>query len=200
MEGGPKTGELYDDGEVLDARLTQWLGDMAKGDEEALSAFYDATVGKAYGVAVRIVGDSTLAEDIVTDVYHNAWSKAANYSPERGSPLAWLLTICRNRALDRLRHESSAARTAAAAAAQQVSNRVDEPDQLLELVEEGHVVQKLLKTISAEDRQLIALAFFKDLTHRQIAEVTAMPLGTVKSRIRRALDALSRAVPADLHA
>ncbi len=198
MDSGPQTGMLCDDNEALDARLMQWLGEMANGSEHALREFYDATLGKVYGVAIRIVGDSTLAEDVVTDVYHDAWNNASNYSRERGRPLAWLLTICRNRALDRYRHESSAARTIEAAATQQVSDAVDEPDALLESVQEGHAVHTLLATISTEDRQLVALAFFRGLTHQQIAEVTAMPLGTVKSRIRRALSTLSEAVPRDL--
>ncbi len=200
MDSGPLTGTPYDDSEALDARLMQWLGEMATGNEQALSDLYDATLGKVFGVAIRIVGDATLAEDVVTDVYHDAWNKAATYNRERGRPLAWLLTICRNRALDRYRHESSTARTIEAAAAQQVPDVADEPDALLEAVEEGHAVHALLATISTDDRQLIALAFFKGLSHQQIADVTAMPLGTVKSRIRRALTALGQAVPADLHA
>ena len=200
MDSGPLTGTPYDDSEALDARLIQWLGEMASGNEQALSDLYDATLGKVFGVAIRIVGDATLAEDVVTDVYHDAWNKAATYNRERGRPLAWLLTICRNRALDRYRHELSTARTIEAAAAQPVPDAADEPDALLEAVEEGHAVHALLATISTDDRQLIALAFFKGLSHQQIADVTAMPLGTVKSRIRRALTALGQAVPADLHA
>ncbi len=190
---------LFDDSEALDASLMQWLTEMATGNEQALGALYDATLGKVYGVAVRIVGDSALAEDVVTDVYHDAWCNAASYSRERGRPLAWLLTICRNRALDRYRHESSVTRTVEAAAAEPATDAVDEPDVLLGSVEETHAVHALLATISTEDRQLIALAFFKGMTHQQIAEVTAMPLGTVKSRIRRALNTLSEVVPRDLH-
>ena len=195
MSPEPQTRVRYDDAEALDARLTQWLGAMASGDEGALSDFYDATLRKVYGVAIRITGDSALAEDVVTDVYYDAWTKAAAYVAERGRPLAWLLTICRNRALDRYRRESSAARTIEAAAAGQVPDAVESPDALLACVEEGHAVHALLATISTEDRQLIALAFFKGLTHQQIAETTAMPLGTVKSRIRRALAALGDGMP-----
>ncbi len=195
MSPEPQTRVRYDDAEALDARLTQWLGAMASGDEGALSDFYDATLSKVYGVAIRITGDSALAEDVVTDVYYDAWTKAAAYVAERGRPLAWLLTICRNRALDRYRRESSAARTIEAAAAGQVPDAVESPDALLACVEEGHAVHALLATISTEDRQLIALAFFKGLTHQQIAETTAMPLGTVKSRIRRALAALGDGMP-----
>ncbi len=198
MDPGLQKGLPCDDSEAFDARLMHWLGEMATGNERALGDFYDATLGKVYGVAVRIVGDSTLAEDVVTDVYHDAWNNAATYDQRRGRPLAWLLTICRNRALDRYRHESSAARTIEAAAAEQLPGSVDEPDVLLESIEEGHAVHALLATVSTEDRQLIALAFFKGLTHQQIAEATAMPLGTVKSRIRRALHTLSEAVPTDL--
>ncbi|MEO1246400.1 MAG: sigma-70 family RNA polymerase sigma factor [Pseudomonadota bacterium] len=170
---------------------------MAKGHEQSLSDLYDATLTRVYGVAMRIVGDATLAEDVVTDVYLDIWNKAGLYDRKRGRPITWLLSICRNRALDEYRRESSVARKAEAAAAE-AADTVDEPDTLLESVEAGHVVHALLATISADDRQLLALAFFRGLSHQQIAELTQMPLGTVKSRIRRALHTLGDAAPAEL--
>ena len=198
MDSESLSGVPCEDSEALDARLAKWLGEMATGNEQALGDLYDATLSKVYGVAIRVVSDAALAEDVVTDVYHEAWNNAASYDRERGRPLAWLLTICRNRALDRYRHESSAARTIEAAAAQHVPGAAEGPVELLQSVEEGHAVHALLTTISTEDRQLIALAFFKGLTHQQIADVTEMPLGTVKSRIRRALSTLSEAAPPGL--
>ena len=182
----------------FDARCLQWIQQMSNGNEQALGEFYDATLGKVFGVAIRIVGDSTLAEDVVTDVYHEAWKNAARYDQLRGRPITWLLTICRNRALDEYRRESSAARKVEAAAVLEVPGTVDEPDALLEAAEEGHAVHALLATIEPEDRQLLALAYFRGLSHQQIAAHTDLPLGTVKSRIRRALNKLGEAVPAGL--
>ena len=180
------------DDEVVNARLSQWLEAMSVGDEGALGDFYDATLAKVYGVAIRVLGDPALAEDVVTDVYHDAWMKAATFNAERGTALGWLLRICRNRALDRYRHETSVNRTAEAAAAQAVAEPVEKPDSLLESIEEGHAVHALLASISSDDRQLIALAFFRGYTHEQIANATSIPLGTVKSRIRRVLKSLQK--------
>ena len=171
---------------------------MSTGDEQALSEFFDATLDRVFGVAVRIVGNSMLAEDVVTEVYHEAWKNASSYERARGRPLTWLLTICRNRALDEIRHEASMARKVEAAAALDVPTSVAGPDDLLEAVEAGHVVHTLLSTISADDRQLLALAYFRGLSHQQIADQTGLPLGTVKSRIRRVLGSLGEAVPAGM--
>lgn len=183
------------DDEVVDARLVQLIEAMSAGDERALGDFYDATLAKVYGVAIRVLGDSALAEDVVTDVYHDIWTKAASFDAARGTPLGWLLRICRNRALDRYRHESSLNRTAEAAAAQVIVEPVEKPDSLLESIEEGHAVHTLLASISSDDRQLIALAFFRGYTHEQIASATSIPLGTVKSRIRRVLKSLQKSAP-----
>lgn len=171
---------------------------MSAGSEKALSDLYDATLSKVFAVAIRIVGDAALAEDVATDVYYEAWKNAARYDAAKGRPLTWLLTICRNRALDEYRRNASAARTAESAAAMDVQAQVDEPDDLLAASEEGHAVQVLLAGMSTEDRQLIALAFFRDMSHSQIAEHVGQPLGTVKSRIRRALAAMSAALPEDI--
>ena len=189
------TGESLGDNEAFDARCQQWIEEMSTGSEQALSELFDATLDKVFGVAVRIVGDSTLAEDVVTDVYHDAWRNAARYSSDRGRPITWLLAICRNRALDEIRREASMARKAEAAASMTVPASVAEPVDLLEAVEAGHVVHSLLSTISPDDRQLLALAYFRGLSHQQIADQTGLPLGTVKSRIRRALSTLGEAAP-----
>ncbi len=199
MAPGPVTDDDVRRVEEFDARCRQWLKGMAEGNEKALNELYDATLGKVFGVAMRIVGDTALAEDVVTDVYHEAWNKAGRYEQTRGRPITWLLTICRSRALDQYRREASAARKVEAAAAAGIAGGVAEPDELLESVEQGHAVHAVLMTISDEDRQLIGLAFFRGLSHRQIADVTDMPLGTVKSRIRRALQSLGEALPSGLH-
>lgn len=180
---------------TFDAQCLGWIRDMSGGNEQALAAFYDATLGRVYGVALRIVGDESLAEEVVTTVYHEAWTGAARYDAMRGRPITWLLTICRSRALDEYRRRSSAERKVEAVAALDIVDPVIEPDELLHAVEEGHIVHTLLAELSPDDRQLIALAFFKGLSHQQISSYTNMPLGTVKSRIRRALTALSEALP-----
>ncbi len=193
MAPDPLTSENTSPNDDFDARCTEWISEMSGGNEQALGDLYDATLGKVFGVAVRIVGDSATAEDVVTDVYYEAWNSAASYDRQRGRPITWLLTICRNRALDEYRRAASSARKIEAATAASVPGNGAAPDDLLEMLEQGHEVHALLMTIPVEDRQLLALAFFRGLSHQQIAGVTGMPLGTVKSRIRRALNTLGEA-------
>lgn len=171
---------------------------MADGDEHALGELYDATLSKVYGVAMRVIGDPALAEDVVAEAYHDAWRNAGRFDSERGRPLTWLLSICRNRALDEYRRRSADSRKIESAAQQEIAETALTPDDLLMAVEEGHVVHGLLAAISSDDRQLVAMAFFKGLSHQQIADHVNMPLGTVKSRLRRAIQKLSAGLPADL--
>ena len=187
-----------DGNEEFDARCQQWIREMSRGNERALGELFDATLDRVFGVAIRIVGDATLAEDVVADVFHDAWRNAARYDPNRGRPLTWLLTICRNRALDEIRHEASMARKAESAAARETPASMPGPDDLLESVEAGHAIHSLLLTVSSDDRQLLALAYFKGFSHQQIADQTGLPLGTVKSRIRRVLLTLGEVAPAGM--
>ena len=168
---------------------------MAGGDEDALSALYEATLGRVYGVALRILNNEAVAEEIVTDVYYEAWQNAAKYDSTRGRPITWLLTICHSRSLDEYRRRLSEQRIKDAAATLDVHDDVAEPDYLLEVVEQGHRLHGLISELSADQRQLLALSFFRGLTHRQISDYTSMPLGTVKSGIRRALTALGAQLP-----
>ncbi len=195
MNPGTASNERSAKSEEFDVRCARWIQEMAVGSEQALGELFDATLSKVYGVAVRIVGDSSLAEEIVSSAYHEAWKNASRYERARGRPITWLLTICRNRALDEVRRESSATRTVEAAASMDTPEQVAGPDALLEATETGHAVRDLLTEISPDDRQLIALAYFRGLSQQQIADYVGLPLGTVKSRMRRALTRLGEAAP-----
>ncbi len=162
---------------------------MAAEDESALEHFYHATLHRVFGLAIRIVRDSATAEDVVADVYHQAWTQAARYRPERGRPLTWLLTICRTRALDRVRKQTRL-RSLHEKEASQSSVSEASPQDLLESSERGSRIHQLLGNLSQIQRDVLALAYFKDLSHQQIANQLGMPLGTVKTHIRRALQVL----------
>ena len=167
---------------------------MAAGDEQALNELYSNTVGKMYGIAVRILHDEDAAEEIVTQAYFEAWSKASTYDRSRGRPLAWLLTICRSRALDEYRRRNTTARRSEVALeAEDLPSLGADAYGLLEALEQNHVIHDLLQVLTSQDQQLLGLAFFRDLSHQQIAEFTGMPLGSLKSRIRRALATLEKA-------
>jgi RNA polymerase sigma-70 factor (ECF subfamily) len=171
-----------------DGGLAGLLDRIAHQDERALGEFYDATSGRVYGLALRITGRADTAEEVAADTYFQVWRDAARYQAERGRVLAWLLTICRSRAIDALRRRDEAQsspdpeqlRGEDAAAA-------DDPGDLLLLAERDGALQRALAELSALQRQLLALAFFRGLTHEEIAAHAGLPLGSVKTHIRKAL-------------
>jgi RNA polymerase sigma factor (sigma-70 family) len=165
------------------------LAGIANGDEQALGAFYDATVSRVYGLALRIVRRREAAEEIVEDVYLQVWQQAGRYDVTRGKPLTWLLTICRSRALDYLRRDDEAITHPEPETL--VTERADEradPQDLLLTLERNSQLYAILEQLIPVQRQLLALAFFRGMTHQEIAEHTQLPLGTVKSHVRKALD------------
>lgn len=164
---------------------------MIARDETALANFYDATLGRAYGIALRITRSQADAEEAAMDAYLQVWRDAAAYRPELGSPLGWLLTIVRSRALDRLRRRDRAeSHPEPDTLAADCQGADDGPDELLHASDRNGVLQQALSALPALQRQLVALAFLRDLSHGEIAELTALPLGTVKSHLRRALQRL----------
>lgn len=178
-----------------DAALAGLLARMARGEEAALEALYDATLGKVYGLALRITRRPDAAEDVMAEVYHQAWRQAGHFEPERGRALTWLLTLCRSRALDSLRR-----RDAADSHPEPESLAAEPPDQdadpidLLLAVERRGALHDALAALAPVQRQLVALAFYRDLSHQEIAAHLDMPLGTVKTHIRKALHTLQAAL------
>jgi RNA polymerase sigma factor (sigma-70 family) len=177
-------------------RARALLKRMSNGEEPALGELYDLTIGRVYGFALRIVGHSGTAEEVASDVYLQAWKEAGRYDADRAKVLTWMLMICRSRALDRLR--SRGPEVLHEAPETLVENEPDDggaPPDLLEAMQSEHAVHVALATLSPIQRQLVGLAFFRGLSHQEIADHAQLPLGTVKSHIRRALDGLRAALP-----
>jgi RNA polymerase sigma-70 factor, ECF subfamily len=171
-----------------DERLAALLRAAAEGDGRAFESFYNGTARQAMAVVRRIVGDAH-AEDVLADCYFQAWRNAKQFDAARGSPLAWLLTMARSRALDRLRQE--ALRHGGLAGAPEHDADSGEaaqcgPEQLLESLESRSRLHRALAQLSANERWVLGLAFFRDHTQSEIAALTGLPLGTVKSLINRA--------------
>lgn len=166
------------------------IEDMRKGNEQALESLYDATVGKLYALASAILRHAQDAEDVVCATYEQAWESAAQYDPGRATALGWLMMMCRSRALDQLRKRKLQAMPLADVGLSETDDTAAPPDDLLALVQESSRVHEALATLSDERRRLVSLSFLRDLTHAEIAELTGMPLGTVKSHLRRALSQL----------
>ncbi len=170
---------------VLDP-LAALIEDMRAGNERALETLYEATVGNLYALASAILRHSHDAEDVVCATYSQAWETAAQFDRTRGTGVGWLLMICRSRALDLLRRRRTLSQTVEGA--QLDSSDVDTvaADDLICLMEQRSRVHAALSQLTTERRHLVSLAFLRDLTHQEIAELTGMPLGTVKSHLRRA--------------
>ncbi len=184
--------------DAADAQLAAWIEAIVDQDERALTALYDATIGRVFGLVQRIVRDTALAEEVVEDAYFQVWRQAARFDPARGRALTWLLAMARSRAIDalrreaRFRHDPLDTDTAAAAA-----DPAPAADELLELARNRSDLHQALMLLGAQPRQLVSMAFLRGLTHEEIAEQTQLPLGTVKSQIRRALQALRQILGRD---
>src|SRR5438105_9083796 len=172
-----------------DRQLATLLKSAAGGNARAFDAFYTATVHHAMALARRIAG-SAYAEDVLADAYFQAWREAARFDANRGSAMTWLLTMTRTRALDRLRQETlrHGGRTGAPehdADTAQASADPGPPD-LLESVQARSRLHGLLAQLAPNERWVLGLAYFRDHTQAEIAQITGMPLGTVKSLVNRA--------------
>lgn len=167
--------------------LAALLVRMAGGDEAALRELYDAAVGPAWALAQRITGVSADAEEAVMDAFEQAWRMADRYDPARGSGMGWLMTICRARAIDLVRRRSVRSRAEADSAAQPPPPGPAEPPDILAIVQRDSAAHGLLGRLTPEQRQVLSLAYFRGMSHSEIAQAAGMPLGTVKSCIRRAL-------------
>ena len=181
-----------------DAVATQSLAlieAIKQQDEDALAQLYDLTVDRVYSLAMTMTGNSDDAEEVVGDVYLKVWQRAAQYQAERGQVISWLLVTCRSAALDLLRRrQRRAAREQTQAELPDNSATEITAETLLNALQEGTVVHTALASLSTVQRQLIGLAFFQDMSHSEIATQVEMPIGTVKSHIRRGLQRLRQAI------
>lgn len=157
----------------------------AAGDQDALASLYDSTSRLVYGLILRIVSDPATAEEVMVDVYKQVWRQASDYAEGRGAPLAWLLTIARTRALDRLRAgwQDQQRKQPLDAASQAISQSAN-PEEMTVLAERQRFVRAALGSLSSEQREAIELAYYSGLSHSEIALQLGQPLGTIKTRIR----------------
>lgn len=174
------------------ARLCGLLDGIAAGDSTALAALYDETNGWVYGLAMRILSDHQVAEEVTLDVFVQVWQRAGSYLPERGHPGTWLMAIARNRALDRRRARRSRERGEELAASApggcaECADPAPAPYEARVSSERESCVRRAIAELPEAQRTAIELAYFPGLSHAEIAERLGEPLGTIKTRIRLAL-------------
>lgn len=174
----------------VNAKCRDCLQRMDAGDRQALRSLYDLTLGNCYGLALRIVRDAGIAEDVVAETYMQVWQQVSRFDPARGTPLAWILTICRSRALDALRRADPADTHPDPATLVIEVSAHDDPGALIEALGDSEALREALAALPDEPRQIIGLAFYRGLSHQEIADHTGLPLGTVKSHLRRGQERL----------
>ncbi len=165
---------------------------LVAGSNDALAELYDRYARLAYGVALRVLGDPARAEDVVQEAFMRIWNNAGTFDVKRGSLRAWLLTTVRNRSIDYLRGRAAHERQELELQPElaEGSPRSD-PWRQVSLSLERSAVLEALSSIPAEQRQAVELAFFGGYSHREIADMTRVPLSTVKGRMRLALEKLA---------
>lgn len=166
-------------------QLRTWIALVVARDENALASLYDAMACRIYGLALRITRNAQTAEEVVEDTFWQIWRQAPRFDPARGNATAWMLTMTRSRAIDALRRTDQAAGDAESG--DSAADLADGPEERLASSEAGKQLDAALAGLEPLPRQLVALAFFRGLSHEEIATHTGLPLGTVKSHIRRAL-------------
>jgi len=166
-------------------RLNRMLQSAATGDERAFAELYRATSARVFGVIVRMIQDRGEAEDILQEVYVTAWRRADSFDPARGSAVTWLLTVGRNRTIDRLRQHRDELFTEYDAA--EVADEAPTPAVVAQSSEERRRLEDCLDLLEPQQKKAIREAFFTGATYNELAQRLAVPLGTMKSWIRRSL-------------
>lgn len=169
---------------------------MARGDESALAELYDACAERVHTIAFWILRDTDEAEDVVEETFWQVWRSAAQFDGRRAAGSTWLMMIARSRALDRLRSRrrradwTASPSTASALLDEAEGRQAEVPSSRPERMERRSELFSALGALPEEQRQAIELAFFDGLSHAEIAAQTSQPLGTVKTRIRLAMQKL----------
>lgn len=158
---------------------------VAEGDQYALNQLYDSTNRLVFGLVLRILNDRSTAEEVLLDVYTQVWRQAALYDRSRGAPLAWMITIARSRAIDRLRSGRLEQQTKESIdAVGELRATSISPEESTFSSERRQLIHTALDALSPEQREVIELAYYSGLSHTEIATKLNQPLGTVKTRTR----------------
>jgi len=170
-----------DDGEMIQR--------VADGDEEAFLVLYDRHASRVHGLTLHILHDPMLAEEATQDTFLKIWSRARQYFSERGPFLPWLLTIARRVALDRLRLEARRPKLSDSDDPDDIWYAIPDVDSLTD-ESRWRSLYFAVQELPSDQRQVIDLAYYQGLSQSEIAEVLGWPLGTVKTRIRSAMEKL----------
>ena len=173
------------------------LGQIARAQMDAFGELYDRYNRLVFSVAYAIVGDRATAEEVTLDVFVHVWQRATTYRPERAKVSTWLVAITRHQAIDILRWQKSRPEAHSLGEDVTILQNENDPQEQAELSLERERIRKALAQLPDNQRQALALAYFQDYSHVQIAEALKQPLGTVKTRIRTAMQKLRQTLQDD---
>ena len=169
------------------------IGLIAQARPEALSELYNRYGRMVFGLAVNTVGDAATAEEITQDVFHRVWERAGQYRADQAKVSTWLTSIARHRAIDQLRRQGARPERQSigwADVSPQAEPSADGPEQSVELAIQQQCIRAAVAQLPEEQKQVLAMAYFRGYSQTAIAEALSLPLGTVKTRIRLAMDKL----------
>ncbi|MGW4652334.1 sigma-70 family RNA polymerase sigma factor [Kitasatospora sp. NPDC004289] len=167
--------------------LRELVAKVAFGDQDAFGRLYDAVAAPVFGLVRRVLRDPAQSEEVTQEVMLELWRFAARYQPERGEVLPWVLTIAHRRAVDRVRSAQAAAEREQAVAARDHVPGYDEVAEQVEGRLEREQVRRCLQGLTELQRESVTLAYYRGYSYPQVAELLAVPLGTVKTRMRDGL-------------
>ena len=180
--------------ESPDTELIALLDRVAQADESALKELYEMTSSKLYGVAVRVVSNKSWAEDVLQEAFINIWRIAGDYKASLSPPMAWMCLIVRSRGLDFLRRRRSDRADAVQELDDVLSDTLEgdsaNPMDTALAGEQAWALHQCLSQLDNKQREVVSLAYLRDLSHGELAEQLKLPLGTVKTWIRRGLEQL----------
>ncbi|VVE12800.1 sigma-70 family RNA polymerase sigma factor [Pandoraea anhela] len=168
-----------------DQTLNRTLAAVGQSDREAFAELYRATSSRLFGVILRMVRDRAEAEDLLQDVFVNVWRRADAFDPARGNAMTWLMTMARNRTIDRLREHRETALDEADALA--IPSEDPTPAALAEASEARRRLEQCMQGLEPQQRGVVREAFFSGASYSELATRLSVPLGTLKSWIRRSL-------------
>ncbi|AJE83537.1 sigma-70 family RNA polymerase sigma factor [Streptomyces physcomitrii] len=163
------------------------MGLVARGDQEAFGAVYDAVCGPVLGLVRSVLRDPAQSEEVAQEVLVEVWRTAAAYRENRGSAMNWVLTMAHRRAVDRVRSAQAATDREQRAALLDRTPAFDEVAEQVEARLEREQVRRCMRSLTELQRQSVSLAYYRGLTYREVAELLTVPLGTVKTRLRDGL-------------
>ena len=180
--------------ESPDTQLIALIDRVALADESALKELYEMTSSKLYGVAVRVVSNKSWAEDVLQEAYINIWRIAGDYKASLSPPMAWMCLIVRSRGLDFLRRRRSDRADTVQELDDVLSDTLEgdsaNPMDTALAGEQAWALHQCLSQLDNKQREVVSLAYLRDLSHGELAEQLKLPLGTVKTWIRRGLEQL----------